>query len=143
MRKPTRILTEPYQGQSRKRHGRFTIMLNTDIGLLTIEEAADLIGKTRNVLYQRLFFNKRTSWKHSNVFDEVIPKTRDYTEDPEIISKLPSKKVRGVQDTKPIGTWERRDWINTKFRREQIIKGLPQRDREYNDALKFNRAVAR
>jgi hypothetical protein len=140
--RPTRILSEPYPGPSQKRHGKWTIMLQTDVGLLTIEEAADLIGKTRNVLYQRLFFNKRTSWKHANVFDDSIPKGRDYSEEPNT-PRLPSKKVREANNTIPIGTWERRDRIFSMYRREQTIKGLPQRDRDYNDALKFNRAVAR
>jgi hypothetical protein len=113
--------------------------------LMTIEEASNRIGKSRNVLYQRLFCNKRTSWDSDNIFADSIPKTKDFTPRFEIPrpEALPGKRIMREIETIKIGTWERRDKVATRFRREMTLKNLPARDRDYNDALKFNRAVCR
>jgi hypothetical protein len=144
---PTRILSPPWKiGAGQKRQQ----MLETDAGTMPLSEAAALTGLTQNVLYHRLFNAKRTNWRSECIFDKEIPKVRnwepgeDFTPSEERGQNLPDRKThRRELNTIRQGTWERRDNVWSRYRMEQTVKHLPARDRDYNDALKFNRAVCR
>ena len=141
MNKPTCILRAPYRKMLR---GHQTLMLKTDAGTLELREVADMFPwLTASSLHHRLFNAKNTSWQDDNIFSMKIPKTRKVPVPNPDALPLPGGKIRKDPTLMKIGTWERREKVWSMFRRETTLKNLPARDREYNDALKYNRAVAR
>jgi hypothetical protein len=137
---PSRILAEPY----RKRIERKVVfMVLTDVGAMELKEAAERVGISRSAMYHRLFCAKNTSWQEENIFAEFIPKTRTEPIPAQEVQPLPIKKAKRDPLTIKVGTWERREKVWARFRFEETLKHLSARDREYNDALKYNRSAAR
>jgi hypothetical protein len=139
--RPTRIIAEPFIDYSTKARGIY--MIPTDIGVLPLAEVAKLVGLGRAKLYHRLFSSQNTRWDAKNIFAESIPKTRIA---PRLKMEIEPSKARPrvykeVTNKRKL-TWEERDYIWTKGKMERTLRRLPAQDRDYNDALKYNRAVA-
>lgn len=150
--RPTCIISPPFVIKN-PATGKNTVMLNTDAGVMSLKAAALTIPEeggrrvTKSAMYSRVFTTE-DSWQEDDIFELKrksrergrggIGNVRAVATEPQVPVTRPGQ----VFITR-LGSWERKDRVWSMFKREQTIKHLPSRDREYNDALKFNRAVCR
>lgn len=141
---PTKIIEPPWVAIGPT--GKKTMWLMTDVGLLLMQQVAQLKRLSRLTLYNRITCYD-LAWKDEDIFCEARkkkprpPGSKRYTGTKDI-EEIPRRRRRYPEDIR-VGTWERKDKVWSRFRRESIIAALPGRDSEYNELLRHHRSVCR